>query len=388
MKFKALGVAILVTLAWHGPALAQGSIEERLAKMEQRIRYLEERVTAQDRVIIEKDREIAALSGQEDAWFNGLEIGGVIELEAVYESPYDEDNTTDAAVATVELGIAAEIHDWVGGEIVLLHEEDEDPDVAVDAATLTIGPLEGPWSFTGGKQYLPFGVFESTLISDPLTLEIGETSETALRFDLSSDRFHGSVFAFNGDSDPGGDDRIESHGAAVGYAMEGGGYELGLDVAYINDIGDSDGLHDAIADNIDGDDKSHADHVPGWTGSARLRYGDIAVMGEYLAALDNFQTGELAFDGRGAEPSAWMLEAAYDFSLAGRDATAALGYQGTAEALALELPEKRLLAGLSIGLVDQVGLGVEWAHDEDYGTAEGGTGKSADTATVQLSAEF
>ena len=47
-----------------------------------------------------------------------------------------------------------------------------------------------------------------------------------------------------------------------------------------------------------------------WTGSARLRYGDIAVMGEYLAALDNFQTGELAFDGRGAEPSAWMLEAA------------------------------------------------------------------------------
>ena len=74
--------------------------------------------------------------------------------------------------------------------------------------------------------------------------------------------------------------------------------------------------------------------------------------------------------------------------MAGRDATAALGYQGTAEALALELPEKRLLAGLSIGLVDQVGLGVEWAHDEDYGTAEGGTGKSADTATVQLSAEF
>ena len=56
-KLKALGLALLVAFAWHAPALAQDSTEERL---EQRIRYLEERVAAQDQVIVEKDRQLAA----------------------------------------------------------------------------------------------------------------------------------------------------------------------------------------------------------------------------------------------------------------------------------------------------------------------------------------
>ena len=372
MKLKALGVAILVTLAWHGPALAQGSIEERLVKMEQRIRYLEERVAVQDRVIVEKERQISKLSEQEDAWFNGLEIGGVVELEGAYASPYEGDSTTEAAVATVELAIAAAIDDWVGGEIVL----SEDDGISIDTATLTIEPPDGPWSITGGQQTLPFGTFETNLISDPLTLELGETSDAALLFGVSSDRFYGSFFALNDEDNPGGA-RIGNVGTAVGFSMERGDSEFGTDVAYVNDLGNSDSLRG-----------TSADRVPGWAGSVWLRYGDVSLIGEYLAALEAFQADELTIADRGAEPSAWMVEAAYDFSLAGRDATAALGYQGTDEALDLELPERRLIVGLSIGVAEQVGLGVEWSHDNDYGMADGGTGESARTVTVQLGAEF
>ncbi len=372
MKLKALGVAILVTLAWHGPALAQGSIEERLAKMEQRIRYLEERVAAQDQVIVEKERQISKLSEQEDAWFNGLEIGGVVELEGAYASPYEGDSTTEVAVATVELAVAAEIDDWVGAEIVL----SEDEGINVDTATLTIGPPDGPWSFTGGQQTLPFGTFETTLISDPLTLELGETSDAALLFGVSSDQFYGSFFALNDEDNPGGA-RIGNFGAGIGFAMEHEESEWGADLAYVNDLGNSDSLQGTSAERI-----------PGWAIGARARYGNVSLIGEYLAALEAFQADELAIADRGAEPSAWMVEAAYDFSLAGKDATAALGYQGTDEALGLELPERRLLAGLSVGVAEQVGLGVELSHDNDYGTADGGTGKSARTVTVQLGAEF
>ena len=35
-----------------------------------------------------------------------------------------------------------------------------------------------------------------------------------------------------------------------------------------------------------------------------------------------------------------------------------------------------------------VALGVEWKRDNDYGEADGGTGKDADTFTTLLSAEF
>ena len=66
---RELGVTSAAALAWHAPALADDSIEERLSKMGQRIEYLEERVDSQDQVIVEKDREMAALSvGERGAW--------------------------------------------------------------------------------------------------------------------------------------------------------------------------------------------------------------------------------------------------------------------------------------------------------------------------------
>ena len=47
-----------------------------------------------------------------------------------------------------------------------------------------------------------------------------------------------------------------------------------------------------------------------------------------------------------------------------------------------------MLVGLSVEMGEGVGLSAEWKRDEDYGEAEGGTGQSDDTVTVQLAAEF
>ncbi len=386
MTMRTLIVAGVAAIVWHTPASAEGSIDERLANTERRVKYLEERVAAQDRVIVEKDRELSKLTKQEDAWSNGLKISGIVELEGVYEGPYEGDSTTDAAVATVELGVAVQMHDWVGGEIVLLHEEDGDQDLILDVAALTVAPPEGPWFFTGGRQYLPFGVFETNLISDPLTLEIGETGETALQFGFSSDGFHGSVFGFNGDNDRNGKNRVAGFGAQTGYSTEREGTEFGLNLSYVNDLGDSDSLQDVIADTLGSNDV--ADHVPGWAASAILRRGSVSLIGEYLTSLRHFQANEVPFAGRGAKPSSWMIEVAYGFSLAGKDATIAASYQATQEALAMGLPKERVSIGLSVGVLERVALAVEWVIDDDYGVADGGSGRNADTVTVQLASEF
>ena len=63
MRASVSAVGLLPVGVWHGPAWAQGSIEERLQKTEQRIRYLEERLAAQDRTIVEKDKQISKLNG-------------------------------------------------------------------------------------------------------------------------------------------------------------------------------------------------------------------------------------------------------------------------------------------------------------------------------------
>ncbi len=388
MKSRTLIVAGLAAFVWQAPALAQESVDDRLSGLERRIKYLEQRVATQDEMIVEKDRQIAELTGREDAWFDAVEIGGVIELEAAYAShgaddaPYEGDPSTTAELATLELGIAARIHDWVGAEIVV--KNDDEDDIAIDETFLTIAPPEGAWALQTGRYVVPFGVYETNMISDPVTLDLGETGQDAVMFAAESGGLYGSAFAFDGDLERGGDNTIDGFGVALGYAMEierGGAIDANL--SWINDLGESDGFEI---------DPAGADNVPGWAASVVLGWGDVTLIGEYLTALDGFEGDGIEFGDAGAEPSAWTAEIAYGFDLGGRDATAAVGYQGTSEAVgdadSLGLPERRALVGLSAEMAEGVALSAEWKRDEDYGEAEGGTGKSADTVTVQLAAEF
>ncbi len=378
MKARALLLAAAAALFWHAPALAQQSVEERLLNMEKRIRQLEERVSAQDKVIVEKDKQIAKLTGG-DKWFEAVEIVGAIEIEGAVTKPPEGDTEADLAVGTVELGIGVEVSDLVKGEVVLLWEQGEGP-VDVDTATVTIGPPEGAWSLTGGQLYIPFGVFETNLIADPLTLDIGETRQTAFQLDGSAGGLSGSVFVFKGDNMEDGDNLIQGFGFAAGYSVETDGFGLGVNLSYTNDLGDSDGLEVAGAEGYD--------RVAGISASAMLTIGSVSVLGEFLGAMDTFGADYVAFGDYGAKPSAWMLEVAYGFELAGKEAMLAASYQTTDEALALELPKKRMLIGLSTEVMDGLSLGFEWARDTDYGADEGGSGEHTDNFTVQLAAEF
>lgn len=174
MKLRVLSLAGALALALGTPALAQQSVEERLSGMEKRIQYLEQRVADQDKVIVEKDKQIAELSGGTE-WVRSVQIGGAIEIEGVHEKPAGEDGTSSVGVGTAEVGIAAEVNDWAGGELVLA--KDDDDKIELDTATITLGQPDGPWSLTAGKLTLPFGTYE-TALGDPLTLELGETGDT------------------------------------------------------------------------------------------------------------------------------------------------------------------------------------------------------------------
>ncbi len=359
MKVRACIIAGATLLAWHGLALGQESAD--------------------------KTKRWTAEQPKVNAWFGEWEVGGQIDAEGVYRRPDAGDNIAGAGVAEAVLGVEAAVNDWIGGEVGLLYETvniglddgEDSTSSAIDVATLTVGAPEGLWSLTAGRQYTPFGVFATNLISDPLTLELGETNELVLQFGLSSGGLHGSIFGFYGNKDQNG-----GYGAAIGYSLERSESEFGLNLSYISDIGASDGLQGAIADT------RGRNNMPGWTASAELGYKDASLIGEYLASRKRFAGHEVEFAGRGAQSSSWLLEAACAVSLAGKEATVVAGYQGTGKALALELPTRRLLAGLSVELTEWFTPAIEWAHDEDYASKEGGNGEQASTITVQFAAEF
>lgn len=317
----------------------------------------------------------AAFAG--DVALKGVEFGGVLEAEASYNSDYDDNDTSDLVLSTAEFAVSAEVNDWVSAEVTALYEED-DTDLEIDVASITIA--NGIWFATVGQQYLPFGSFETGAVSDPLTLELAEARESALLVGVESEGFSASAYLFNGDNKKHGDDEINSFGAALGYSLEGFSVNLG----YISNLGDSDSLQEFAAVDADGEVNTE-EHVAGYSVDLMYNMGDLTLIAEYIAAIDEFEDGELENN----EPSTWNFEIGYSFALSGKDASVAFAYQGSDEARnGLELPEQRLLAALSVEVFENTALSFEYAYDSDYEEKDGGTDENASTVTALLSYEF
>ena len=197
------------------------------------------------------------------------------------------------------------------------------------------------------------------------------------------------MYAFNGELSKDGDNDIDNFGAFAGYAQENENSSFAINIGYLNDIGDSDTLEDVIQENIDAAAVEYNDHVGGFSIDGIFTYGPFTLIGEYIMATDDFEFVELPFKDNGAEPEAFNIEAGYSFNLSGIELTAAIAFQGTDEAVALELPEERILGGLSAQIFDNTSLSIEYAHDDDYSTSDGGTDEfGGDTFTSQLAVEF
>ncbi|MCV6637474.1 LbtU family siderophore porin [Candidatus Albibeggiatoa sp. nov. NOAA] len=312
----------------------------------------------------------------------GVTISGLIEVNAWQTEDYAGVDSSDLTLATVELAIDAQVHKWVSGHLVLLFEEDDTEDLTVDVGYIRVGNLDhAPYYLDAGRMYL-FGGYETNMISDPLTLEIGETQVSALKVGFDVAGAYGSLYAYNGDTQKNEDDKIENFGANLGYAYENNGLSLDVGIDYTSNLLDSGLVMDNIADA-----KAVDDYVGAMIAHATLNIGGFNFIAEYLTALDPIK--EITFNGTGAEPTALNVEAAYTAPLlAGKDVTFAVGYQTTEEALGLGLAESRILVGVGVGIFDNTSLKFEWKQDTDYETGDGGTGEDANTFTVQLAVEF
>ncbi len=408
LKPTALMVISIMVAGSVSVSAAGLPLEQRLQMLEQDFQQMQKKIEQQDKVIAKQQDTIAWQRSQlqeqirtvtqvqhgasKTEWWQGVEVSGVIEAEAGYTDPYAGEHESDLVVATAEIGIAAQINDWVAGEITLLYEEDA-TDLEVDVATITIANAgETTFSFVVGQTYVPFGGYETGAVSDPLTLELGETRESVAQLGFATDGWSSSIFVFNGDVDSDAEDRVDQFGVSLGYTAgfgAEGSARFGL--SYISSLGDSDALQDAMITTKPGS------YTAGLSAFVTASQGPWTVIGEYLTAVDEFTVGTLAYNGGGAKPSAWNLEVDYATYLFGVPTSFALAVQGTNQALGLELPEGRILLAVSSAVYANTTLSLELAHDEEYDSGDtatnangviNGTGRGADTITLQLAVEF
>ena len=322
----------------------------------------------------------------EDALSQGVvqqvQLTGAIEAEASYSSDYDDVKESGIDLTTVELGIDIALTDFFSGFALMKWEEDGGEGVFLDEGGATLGNVdEYGVAVTVGKLYVPFGVFETGMISDPVTLELGETREGAAIVDFVTGGFYGAAYIFNSAiNDDADDDMIDAFGANAGYAFDADEMSFDVTIGWVSNMTSSGGFT-AYLD--DGDIALLDDYSAGATVSAVVEIADFTLIGEYLTALDSdYQAAE------DSEPATWNLEVGYGFDLSGYSASVAVSYQGSDETAFLGLPETRFGATFGFDITDGLGIAFEYIHDEDYGTSDGGTGESADAVTCQLALDF
>jgi hypothetical protein len=325
-------------------------------------------------------------------WWDTMEVSGCLEVEASYldydyddpaENDYDE---SDIVLATMELGFDMDIHKYVKGHLLLLWEEDDTEEVEVDEGTITLTGFRYPVYLTAGKLYPPFGMFNSHFVSDPLTLELGETRESAALVGYATDYFDISFSAFNGDIDEdetGEDNKIESFCVAAVFTppverIED--FEISFGLSYISNIADTNNLGDYIEEEADhaGVDPTVEDYEGGLGAFLSVAYKAFSFEAEYIGATDEFK----AFPGTPAEfeaePEAYNFELAYAINDRWE---VAVKYEGTDDCGEL-WPEDQYGVAASYALFEGTTISFEYLHGEFENDDE------QDVFTTQLAMEF
>ena len=292
-----------------------------------------------------------------------VSLSGIIELEASYSKPETGASSGDFVVATTEVGISADINSLITADIVMLYEEGDTP-LEIDVSTLTISK-GSDWYITAGQQYLPFGLYNTGMISDPITLEMGETRESALVIGTDQERLNASLFIFNGD-----EHESNNVGITLSYEEETAGFNL----SYMDNLAESDGVTGLVLNK----------KVAGVISSGYFNLDNISLNAEYISSLEKYDASVLNFKGNDAEPASWNVE----LVLSTNKLNYALGYQASDEAVNLGLADRKLLAAASFDIAVNSRVMLEFAEQQDYSVADGGNGEKTSTVTAMLAVEF
>lgn len=316
---------------------------------------------------------LTAASGLNKLISNSV-VEGAIEIESAIASDFAGDNSNDLTTATVELVIDSVINENITSHILLLHE-DGGAALEVDEAFIQI-TLKENVTLTAGQLYLPFGSYETNMISDSLSHEFSEARETAVQLDYEAGPVNASLYVFNGDVlETGSNDVINSIGFNIAYTTD----ETTVGLSYNNNLSDSDLITETLATTPDA-----VSYVAGLSVYATASFDKASMYFEFITALDEFDMADITFNGNKAKPSTSNLELAYETD----NAIIAIAFQTSKEALDLGLPESRLLLSYSMEVMRNTSLAFELASDKDYSTVDSGAGKTASAFTTQLAVAF
>ncbi|WMP18744.1 LbtU family siderophore porin [Thiothrix lacustris] len=296
-----------------------------------------------------------------------LEIVGAVELK--YGMSRGDSGHVNGPIADkAELGITYKPTDKFDLNVVGLYE---DKKLSTDEVKVTWHAMpDDKLDVTAGKQYFPFGSFESAMVSDPITKEFGESRRNKV-LQVASKRRNlqttGYVFEGKSAQTGGTGTHKNGYGFSVGYEAEAG--TVGVD--YLSNLAESKHY---------GDINDVANQIPAIAVHGTRKVGRMALSGESMAALKAFQPGDLGGAVTvAAKPTATHLEAALDLH---NDRTVAVAWNGTSNAQEIDMKKENVGVTYRQPIYKDLTGGIELMRAKGY------DGTSDNIFTAQLSYEF
>jgi hypothetical protein len=398
------GLAVLWSLQ---PALA-GTVEDEIRELKGRLKQLEKRLEEQNAEVKEQKEQIVEVKeskGIIDTVAERIEFHGLAEVGWKWSQfgfvGSESRDLSDIQLITIELGIEGSVFDWLSFNILPLFEEGtDDVDIFLDEASLTIGGTEKfPFYLTAGKLYLPYGRLytrfpDDPFVNVPVTLEFGETRDSAVILGFSRYGFTLEGYVFNGELLAGKEHHFNDFGFDASYNMSNDWGSLEIGGSYIS-LMDAWNFQDSINSNClcsrreglgglfrvteEGEIEELEHEVGGIAAYLSLEYGNTFLTGEFMTTERAFTPVELPrWDGDGAHPQVWNIEAGYNFEdtlprpfelvfkYAGSKDAEALGSFADNGVLAEEvtiIPKNRWGACLNIGIAPFTTYSFAYAYD-------------------------
>jgi hypothetical protein len=301
-----------------------------------------------------------------------LSWSGAIEFEAGQISQSGGVRDRSMAVATAAIGLDLLLSERVEGHLLLLRKQGSP--FALDVATITLH-LDERHHLTAGEHYLPFGRYESFMVTLPVTLRLGESRAPQMQYTYTEGGMIGAFYLFKGEVAVAADG-ADSSRLGYGFDWQVSGDRWGVGLSYLADLAESNLLKAAV--QATSPTTPLADRVAGGAFYLRLSQGPLTLFAEQVMAMGDFAATDFAATGD-LRPATRSVEIGYEVA---PGTTLAVASQQTQQAEVFALP--RRWHGLSVGgQVDPaLRAAVELARFSDYG------GRRGESLMVRLAVEF
>jgi len=346
--------------------------------------------------VIGRNSPVSSTISPIPAWEKRIFIGGLVNGDLTYaergwnpnipgflvpdfnESAKNSDTIT---LNNANLFVEAKVNDFTKGHVGLVIQQrpgtqlNTNLALNVDEAYATFSDFcQTPFYLQAGRKFTSFGNYNPYPITYSLTQLLAQTDEEVIELGyVSTDGFHGALYAFNGPNSQ-RNNRINNFGADLGFNAQYDAILYNVGVGYVKDIRDSQFLVAQLSNNNFPDTWDELDDATSQQTGGLALHGDVTsgpfeLRADYVQAMRQIIVHDYngdRYDNLGTKVSAYGVRAGFGFDSIGYVSQFALGYQHSNEGWFLGMPRDRVLADYNLTLNQNTKITLEYAHNKDY----------------------